>query len=489
MRWLCSIVLLLAALTVAAGPTIPPGDLALRHDIQRLADYKIIKGTVTTWPLAWGPIMADIRAFETASDLPPDVQDALARVRARGGWETTTGELRYRARVAAAENPSLIRSFQDTPREEGEISAGLSWTGNWLSLDLNGIAVSDASDGEEYRPDGSHVAVAFGNWTVAASTLDRWWGPSWDGGLILSSNARPFPTISMDRTFTDAFKNKWLRWIGPWDLSIHFGELESDRAVPNAQVFAMRVAFRPIPSLEIGLSRSAQWCGDNRPCDFDTFVDLFLGRDNVGDAGIGTDNEPGNQLAGVDFRWSKMVLSVPLAFYGQFIGEDEAGGFPSRYIGQVGLEGTGFARDKWSYRWFAEFTSTSCDFWKTDVIFDCAYEHVIYADGYRYRGRPIGHAADNDARIATLGMVFLDTGENTWQGYIRSGELNRGGSVNNSNSVTRLPRDVTNIEIVHLRGFSFGRLEFGLGYDYFGGNNVESSSKDVRAFIQWRTDR
>jgi hypothetical protein len=180
---------------------------------------------------------------------------------------------------------------------------------------------------------------------------------------------------------------------------------------------------------------------------------------------------------------------VPLAFYGQFIGEDEAGGFPSRYIAQVGLEGTGFVRDSWSYRWFAELTSTSCDFWKSDVIFDCAYEHSIYKDGYRYRGRPIGHAADNDARLATLGVVLLDDGENSWQGYVRSGALNRGGSVNNSNSVTRLPRDVTNIEVVHHRVFGFGRLEFGLGYDRFGSNNAESGSNDVRAFIQWRTDR
>ena len=33
-----------------AGPFIPAGDLALRHDIQRLADAGIIKGPTTTWP-------------------------------------------------------------------------------------------------------------------------------------------------------------------------------------------------------------------------------------------------------------------------------------------------------------------------------------------------------------------------------------------------------------------------------------------------------
>ena len=43
---------------------ITPGDMAFRHDIQRLADHGIIKGPVTTWPLAWGPIIADIRNAE-----------------------------------------------------------------------------------------------------------------------------------------------------------------------------------------------------------------------------------------------------------------------------------------------------------------------------------------------------------------------------------------------------------------------------------------
>jgi len=489
MRLRILIVLIFLSGAAAAGPFIAPGDLALRHDIQRLADYGVITGGVTTWPLAWGPILADMQAFAAKDKLPLDVRDAFARVRDRGNWETATSEVQYRARVAVADSPSPIRSFQDTPREKVEISAGLSWTGNRLSLDLNATAVRDASDGEEYRPDGSQIAVAIGNWTVAASTVDRWWGPSWDSGLILSNNARPFPTISLDRTFTDAFENKLLHWIGPWDLSVHFGELESDRAVPNAQIFAMRVAFRPLPSLEIGLSRTAQWCGDDRPCNLDTFVDLFLGHDNIGDAGIGVDNEPGNQLAGIDFRWSVMAISVPLAIYGQFIGEDEAGGFPSRYIGQVGLEGTGFALDKWSYRWFAEFTSTSCDFWKSDVIFDCAYEHLVYQDGYRYRGRPIGYTLDNDARIATLGMVLLDAGSTTWQAYVRSGSLNRGGSVTNSNSVSRLPRKLTNFEVLRVHDSRFGRLEFGVGYDYFGSNNAEPSSNDVRAFIQWRMNQ
>jgi hypothetical protein len=129
-----------------------------------------------------------------------------------------------------------------------------------------------------------------------------------------------------------------------------FGQLENERHIPDTQFFGMRFTFRPLPTLEIGLSRSAQWCGEGRPCDASTFFDLLLGRDNRGDDDINPENEPGNQLAGYDFRWSPTIFGHRLAAYGQLIGEDEAGGFPSRYIGQFGVEWTGYVFDRWSTR-------------------------------------------------------------------------------------------------------------------------------------------
>lgn len=487
-RWL-PVVLFFAGSIAFAGVTIAPGDLALRHDIQLLADYGVIAGPTTTWPLAWGPVFADIRQYEANQKIRPDIADAIARVSARGEWETRTGELRFRARIAVAEGPSAIRSFQDTPREDAELSGGLSWIGERFSIDLVATGVNDPLDGEEFRADGSQVAVALGNWTAAVNVLDRWWGPGLDGSLILSNNARPIPALSIDRNFTNAFKSKWLSWLGPWDLSVHFGQMEEERTIPNTRFFGMRFNFRPIPSLEIGLSRTAQWCGDGRPCDFDTFLDLLLGKDNIGDDGIDESNEPGNQLAGVDFRWSFSIGQQPFALYGQFIGEDEAGGFPSRFIGQFGAEGSGYIHDRWSYRWYAEVSATTCDFVKSNEIYDCAYNHAIYADGYRYYGRVIGHAADNDARVATIGVVLVNERENSWQGYIRSGTLNRAGSVNSANSLTNRPRDVLNIELIHNRRIRYGRIEIGVGYDRYGSNSTISSSNRVRAFIQWRTDR
>lgn len=471
----------------AASPFIGAGDSALRHDIQRLADYGVIKGPTSTWPLAWGPILADVSTYAIDGDTPPDIVDALARVKARAGWDTRTNEVFFNARANAAEKPKRIRSFEDTPRGRAEVSVGATYTSDTFTASINAQALDVPEDKEEFRADRSVIAAAVGNWSISANTLDRWWGPGWDGSLILSNNARPIPAISIDRTFTDAFDSKWLSWIGPWDLSIHFGQMESDRIVPDAKFFGVRFNFKPLPNLEIGVSRAAQWCGEGRPCGFDTFVDLIAGRDNVGDDDITRDNEPGNQLAGFDVRWSTRILGQPVAFYGHMIGEDEAGGFPSRYMGQVGIEGTGVFRDRWSYRWFGEFAGTACQFYESSELFNCAYNNGIYQTGYRYRGRSIGHSADNDARIISAGLMALNEREHEYAATIRFGELNTGGPPDVRQSLAPTQEDIISLDLRHSRPFKYGELSAGLGVERIDDEVTGAADTDVRLFVQWRS--
>lgn len=473
---------------VSGSPLIPPGNAALRADIQLLADYGFIEGPVTTWPLAWGAIFADIRNADRATALPAHVMHALARVEAMARRETAGNEIRFHASLSGAENPSRIRSFDDTPRESGELGAGISLTGDRLSIDLNAQAVLSPDDDKAYRADGSMIGISLGNFAVAASTLDRWWGPGWDGSLILSSNARPVPALTIDRNVTDPFESRWLSWLGPWDLSVIFGQLEQKRVVRDARFFAMRFNFRPLSTLEIALSRSAEWCGEGRPCDLETFGDLLVGNDNLGDGGVGAGNEPGNQLAGVDFRWSLAPYGLPVAFYGQFIGEDEAGGFPSRYLAQFGVEAGGLWGDRWSYRWFGEVAETSCGFYESDDNFNCAYNHGIYASGYRYRGRAIGHGADNDARLLSTGLSLVDDAETRWRVLARYGELNRGGAPDARNSLTATRQDIVSLDVSWGRVFRYGVVELGAGIERL--EDMQSQTgNDIRAYIRWQSSQ
>jgi len=477
----------LAASAASAGPVAPAGDIGLRHDIQLLADYGVISGPVTTWPISWDALAADMQlAVDSKTVFPNAVERTLQSLIGRANRELVKSKPRMNGRISLAEEPSRIRSFSSTPREEGEVSAGFSWLGDHVSLDLNVTGAYEPDDEKEARGDGSRISIDMGNVTLAASTMDRWWGPGWDGSLILSNNARPIPAITLGRNRTHAFKSKWLSWIGPWDFEAIFGQMEEERAIPNARFFGMRFVFRPTNSLEIGLSRAAQWCGDGRPCGFDTFTDLFLGKDNRGDAGTTPENEPGNQLGGFDVRWSNMWFGQPMAFYAQAIGEDEAGGFPSRYLGLLGIDTSGFFRNRWSYRWYVEWAGTSCNILDSDPGYGCAYNHTIYQTGYRYRGQAIGHGAEGDARIVSMGLVLVSTEETQWQMLLRTGDLNRGGP-DARNTLTPIPLDITSFDLVHSRTLGWGRIEIGVGYQTLDDPLSGEDTSDARGFVTWRS--
>ncbi len=465
-----------------AGPWIDPGNAALRNDIQSLADAGVIDGPVTTWPLAWGDIVADLSA-DVVEDLGPGERQALLRLRRAERLATGSSNYRRYGRIGAASRPQDLRTFEDTPREGVEARAAVEWTGLRFSYRLQATAVSGADDGRNWRADGSYAGVALGNYMVSIGQLERWWGPGHHGSLILGTNSRPIPAVAIRRNFSDPFQTRWLRWMGPWTVSGLWGQLEGGRTVPDARFFGLRLNFRPTPDLEIGLSRTAQWCGEGRPCDAGTFTDLLLGQDNRGE-NVTLDNEPGNQLAGVDWRW-RLPLTTPLAWYGQLIGEDEAGGLPSRMIAQLGLESWGYSqRLNGTWRAHLEFADTAAEFYKDPVRYDYAYEHFIYKDGYRFRGRSIGHSMDNDGRMIGFG-ASLDTAEgDQWRGLVRIVDLNRGGSRPNPLAAGTL--DLVNVELGYTRPMVRGRLDFGVGVDFVEDRVANTDETDLRAHVSWQ---
>jgi hypothetical protein len=481
---------ILVAGAAAADPWLMPGDTALRSDIQILADSGRLSAPVTTWPLSWGDIAGSLD--ESGDDWRPEELAALARVKRRISLEAVSGEPRLNAHAAGAANPQQIRSFEDTPREDAELGVGFTYTGDWWATSLQGQWVSDPQDGDDFRPDGSYLGVALGNWMLAAAITDRWWGPGWQSSLIMSNNARPIPAISLERNSTKAFKTKWLSWIGPWDLMVMWGQLEEEREVPNANLFGMRLNFKPLKSLEIGFSRTAQLCGDDRPCDLDTIINMLLGKDNAGD-NVSAEDEPGNQLGGIDIRWAYEAFGQPFALYTQWIGEDENGFWPTNWLGQFGGETWGHWEKFGTYRFYLEWSDTECNFYfyrsikgnnkASDAKPGCAYEHPIYKSGYRYKQRPIGHSFDGDSSVFTLGTTLTDHADNAWIGTFAIGNLNRRnfGVTTTADNKTRYRE----VQLVHRRPLWIGRLSTGVGYDYRKDTVTSIKNDDFRLFAEW----
>ncbi|MEW5756093.1 MAG: capsule assembly Wzi family protein [Pseudomonadota bacterium] len=383
-----------------ANTWLDPGDIQVRHDIQWLSDAGILPVPVTTWPLSW-------------DDLVPGIETPLsdpvlehARQRVRNHYRRTSHEKHLGINLSS--DPQIYRTFESTPREKHSVEGLIQSFDNPLTYRLQIHLVDDPSDHRKIRLDGSYLATELGNWTVSAGALDRWWGPGWDGSLILSNNARPIPGIQVQRRTSHPFSTKWLSWAGPWQLVFNLGELEANRDVPNALFMGLRVNFKPINHLELGFSRTALWGGEDRPADFETFINLVLGRDNTGDNGITSANEPGNQLAGMDARWTSHLFDVPYAVYGQLIGEDAAGYGPSKYIGLFGIESFGSGAMAGSaYHTHLEYADTTVRFYDSNPEYNVAYTHSTYKSGYTYRGRTIGHALGGDGRMISFGAQYL----------------------------------------------------------------------------------
>jgi len=481
-RWTCLFALLVPGIAglAHADPWLAPGDEALRSDIQLLADAGILRGPVTSWPLSWPDIARDVQAANE-SDFNASTAAALTRVRRLSRDASSLGFAGLGIRARGTNEPASLRSFDDSPREDGELSLRASWLTDHFAVNLQGTVVTDPEDGQQFRADGSYLGVNFGNFMISAGFMERWWGPGWDGSLILSTNARPIPSLTLERNYTDPFKSKWLSWIGPWRASIALGEMEgSDVEVPNVKFLAARVNFKPRPWLEFGLTRTAQFCGGDRPCDWETFKDMLFGRDN-NDEGGDPSEEPGNQLAGYDLRMQSPWKALPVAFYTQWIGEDEAGNLPSKFMGQVGLEFWGESR--WGgYRVRTEYSDTACAFNTGSPEYNCAYRHHLYPQGYAYRGRIIGYALDNDSQMISVAGLFTRTNGDVLSVAVRHAKVNIDGT--GPHAISEAPGDLDNVELRYSKVFGIGKVSLGLRYDDLG--SVEDTGSDFTGSLSWQ---
>lgn len=407
--------LLTAATTCLAGlgqaahasPWFEAGDTYARFKLQQAADRGQLKATITSWPSA----RSNARLVDEGAKISPmDVREPVGS---------------SAALVARSSSDArFVRGFDGGVRES-EIGVSLSYVGDALAVRLNPTYVSSPLDDENLRFDNSYIATTQFNWTLGAGYLDRWWGPGWQSSLILSSNARPIPAVWLDRRNTQSTEHWLMSWMGPWQFTGFAGQLEKDRYVPDAKLIGMRLNFRPFSAgLEVGLSRLIQWGGEGQPNNWSSFWDSFTGNDNYGNNGEKQD--PGNQLAGIDLRYGFRFGEQTLGLYTQIIGEDEAGGLPSRKVYQLGTDWTSSLGNA-EQQWFLEASDTLTEGFIGKQRPNYAYEHFNYKSGMRYLGRNLGPSIDADGRALSLGVHHFAAQQNKWSAVITYADLNRDG--------------------------------------------------------------
>jgi len=462
------------------------GDTVLRMDLQLLNDAEIIRLPVNHWPIPRSAVRYALANAKEHFASNAAVSAALARVHARLDGSRARG-LSFDSALTVGK-PGLLREFDTIGRENGELNGRATYTrGDRAEAALSVTAVTDPDDGDDVRLDGSHATVQWGNWLLSANTLDRFWGPSHESSLILSNNARPMPTLALERATAQAFETRWLSWLGPWRFTFDLSRMESQREDIDAPLFlAARVVVMPFKDIEVGFSRTSQFCGEGLPCDLQSFWDMLIGNDNLGfDATPET--EPGNQMAGFDLRWNSPIGNWPYAVYGQYIGEDESSYVPAKYLAQLGVEAWKPMTNGGLFQAYAEYSSTTCSAnTGQGPYYNCAYNQGIFdVEGYRYKGRVVGYTSDRDAENYALGAKYTSPRGELWSATARSSRLNRDDFGDVRNTVASDPTDYLALEL-GWRGKLFA-AHFDVDFGVESREPVGGGERDVDAygFIRW----
>lgn len=442
-----------------ASPWAAVGDIQLRNDVEILARHGVINGPVNSWPISWKQITRNL-SRTSEMNLPLYVRAAVMRVRGK-----IPGELAVTATVRATNNPAIVRGFQKTARNDLDAVASAEYNNSASGTTVHIEGGYRKGNGENYTHlDGSYLSQDIGNWSVYGGAFQRWWGPGRESTLLLSNNARPMPSVGVRRIEPQAFQNRWLRWMGPWQWDVFVARMSKNRVVPHAMIIGMRLTFEPIRNFDIGLSRILQLCGEGRPCGFSTISKSIIGGGELDNTG--TKLEPGNQLASIDLSYSiDIEENVQAKYYIEGTGEDEKGGLflPYKFARLMGMSLYGPYGEKGAnWRLTAEYSNTiSKDYWFSgQQRFNLIYEHFIYRTGYRFKGRTLGHSLDNDSKLLSIVAEYQDA--DGWQYILKYHrvKINIDGAGKNPLSLPR--KDFSIFEASVLGKLGFGDIKIDL---------------------------
>lgn len=442
--WLAGLAAMLAQAAWAEGFWLPTGDRGLRDDITLLVDEGVIRLPVTTWPLPVADVRAAVARVDADTIASESLRSTLLRLQARVAVRPDAEDWLIRQVSATGGQEGLLRDYGALGRDHGEIrSVGGTANDRW-DMTIAAERQFDPVDGHQWRFDGSDLTIRWGNWLFSANTMDRWYGPGEEGSLILSNNARPMPQISLDRMQSTRPSIPILSWIGPWRFTAFFAIGESRRPdLSNPRFMGQRFTFQPLPILEFGISRTAQYCGQieqgpgfppqtgTRPaCNLKQWQRALLGNDNTGINGISFYDQPGNQMAGFDARLTSPIQALPVAIYGQLIGEDVTHTafvpLPSKFLGLLGGETWAQLQSGGVFRAHVEYSNTTCKFAEPSTITGaCAYRNDLFFAGYRYDYRNIAYTTDANSEF-WIADASLTQGDGTrWGVKLRHGTLDK----------------------------------------------------------------
>jgi hypothetical protein len=333
----------------------------------------------------------------------PTLEEALQREHTDDGAQPAAAQPSSRTELSLAQDASAERQAHLlAPRLGGYSGVRLErqlFDAQGLQLRL-GLSARDGAP-RLLDFEGSQATWSWDSSQLYASVQRRHWGPGRAGSLILDGATPALPAIGWRRPVRRASASRWLSWLGPWSGDIYVGRLAGHREPARPMLIGMRLEAQPWQSLTLGASRTLQWGGRGRPQGARNLLLALAGRDNGGDRAT----EPGNQLAGIDWRWTAGPRR-DVGWYGQVIGEDEAGMLPSRNFWLTGVDLRHDVGSGGIVRTFIEWTNTRAGSLSDGGSPGATYRHHLYPQGYTHEGIVIGHPLGGDVRAVAAGVLF-----------------------------------------------------------------------------------
>lgn len=473
-KWIV-LILTVCPLNSAAEIYINTSDLALKASLHNLSATGQLNTPISTYPLLWGDIKTALNKIDV-EQLPTSAKNAYFHVQAEYSKSQSQN---ITISANGAKNKLRFTSFGDSFRNKNNITLSMSGQNANFAYKIVPSITSHEFDGDQVQWNDSYLAAKVGNWYVSFGTQDRWWGPGWDTNMGLSNNARPIPAFALTRNKSTPFSLPFIDHKIPWTMTTFMGEMEHDRYIPNTLLWGFRLSVIPFENLEVSLVRLSQWGGEGRKAGISTFINVLLGRDNCNtpgsnniDCGENHENEPGNQSAGIDARYTISVFDQPISIYGQYLGEDgnADGGlkFITKPMNQLGIDTSFVAFDN-TINTFLEYSFTFQQCGTNDLIANCIYEHHIYKTGMRYKKRSIGSSYDNDATSYVLGFIGQNHLGVDWDLRLRYVKLNQDNSdrfpgMENGNTVSEIAENLKMISANVKK--SYGHFSYKIGFSY-----------------------
>ena len=264
---LALIALLYGTSLAFASPWAEVGDNQLRADIEILAAAGVIDDVTTHWPLPWQSIVKDLRDNSLPGQ-PASVRAAAARVLARARAENSPG-LSASLNLDAASKPSVVYGFDGMGRGDGQAQFILDYNSQNHGGAIGAGRLHTEFPRQQQQADAGpilsrgEIRPRSSLWRLSFALV----GAGLDFGAVAFQQCPPDAQDRAGAAGHIGFHLAGAALAGTMAIGILCrlaGWPAAFRRTPSTTACVSPLI--PLPGLEIGLSRTEEFCGQGHPC-------------------------------------------------------------------------------------------------------------------------------------------------------------------------------------------------------------------------------